>query len=111
MSDETKHYNEIDDYIAALTPDEQKDLSAAEAALDLAYLLHRAREERGLTQAAAAAQTGLHQQAISRLERSLRNVQLDTLQRYLDALGYTIDIEVKDKQTGQVLGTATLSSA
>jgi len=108
MNEPTEQYNEIDEYIATFTNEERDQLALAEAALDVAYLLHRAREERGLSQAAAAEQAGLHQQAVSRFEQPHANLRLDTLQRYLGALGYTIDIAVKETTTGRVLGRATL---
>lgn len=102
------HYNEIDDYIATLTDDERQEVAVAEAALDLAFLLYQARQERDLSQTEAGKIAGLKQQVVSRLEHSAANVQLGTLQRYLGALGYSIDITVKDTQTGVVLGQATL---
>jgi DNA-binding XRE family transcriptional regulator len=111
MSEPTTPYNEIDDYIATFSPEERQELAFAEMALDTAYLLHRAREERGLSQAAAAALAGLQQQAVSRFEQPHANMQLGTLQRYLSALGYTIDIAGKEAKSGRVLGHATLPTA
>ncbi len=108
MSAEIVTHNEIDDYIATFTPEERDELAAAEAAIDFAFLLHQAREEAGLTQAAAAERAGLQQQAVSRLERAGGNVQLATIQRYLDALGYSVDLTVKEKKTGRILGNTTL---
>ncbi len=108
MSEERTTHNEIDGYIATFSTEERAELAAAEAALDLAFLLHRAREEAGLTQAGAAERAGLRQQAVSRLERGSDNVQLTTLRRYLDALGYSLDLTVREKGTGRVLGNATL---
>ena len=104
-------YNEIDDYIATLTEEEQKEVALAEEALDLAQLLYLAREERGLSQKAAAQQAGIHQQAVSRLEHAVATTQLATLQRYLAALGYSIDVIIKDTQTGDVVGQVTLVAA
>lgn len=102
-------YNEIDDYIATFTAEERQELAAAVAALDIAVLLHRARETQGLSQAAAAQLAGLRQQAVSRLEQPGANVQLATVQRYLAALGYTVEIAVRETKTGKVLGSATLA--
>ncbi len=110
MNETPTPYNEIDAYIATLTEQEQRDLAAAEDALDIAYLLYRARQERGMSQAAAGARAGLKQQVVSRLEQSAAHAQLSTLQRYLEALGYTIDILIKDAQSGAVLGQAKLSA-
>jgi transcriptional regulator with XRE-family HTH domain len=58
-------------------------------ASDIAILLHNAREERGLSQEAAARLAGLQQQAVSRLERPGAKPQIATIRKYLAALGYT----------------------
>lgn len=101
-------YNDIDDYIATLSPEEQHEVAIAEVALDLARLLYEARQERGLTQTAAATKAGIHQQAVSRLEQAIGDIRLSTLQRYLEALGYSLDITVKDAATGHIVGHASL---
>lgn len=104
MSKNTKTYNEIDDYIATFSDEERKEYEVAEAALDFACMLYHLRQERGLSQQEAAKRAGLHQQAISRLEKAASNIQLGTLQRYLSALGYDIEISVRDSRTGKVAG-------
>ena len=109
MSEHTRPYNEIDDYIAAFSDEERQEYVAAETALDLASMLYQIRQKRGLTQHGAAERAGLKQQAISRLEQAASNVQLGTLQRYLDALGYRIEISVIDTRTGNVAGKTSLS--
>lgn len=108
MSDTTPMHNDIDEYIAALTEEERQELAHADAALDLAILLYRLRTERAMTQKDAAEKAGLKQQAISRWERSHPNIQLSTLQRYLDALGYSLELVVRDSKTGQVVDTVGL---
>lgn len=102
-------YNEIDNYIAGFSKQEHQEYIAAEAALDLASILHQIRQEQGLTQQQAAEQSGLKQQAISHLEKAASNMQLGTLQRYLDALGYHIEISVIDNRTGNIAGKTLLS--
>jgi len=111
MSETSKPYNEIDDYIAAFSDEERQEYSAAETALDLACILYHLRQEQGLTQRQTAERAGLKQQAISRLEKAASNMQLGTLQRYLGALGYRIEISVIDNRTGNVAGKTTLSLA
>jgi DNA-binding XRE family transcriptional regulator len=111
MSEIQKPYNEIDDYIATFSDEERKELGTAETALDLASILYQIRQEQGLTQQKAAELTGLKQQAISRLEKVASNIQLGTLQHYLGALGYSIEISVIDNHTGNVAGKTTLSRA
>ena len=109
MNETSKPYNEIDDYIAAFTEEEQQEYVAAAMALDLAGLLYQLRQKKGLTQRSVAERTGLKQQAISRLEKAASNTQLGTLQRYLGALGYRLEISVIDNRTGNVAGKASLS--
>lgn len=106
---ERGHFNEIDEYVATFTAEERDELAAADAALDLAILLHQARTSQGLSQAAAAQLAGLQQQAVSRFEQPGTNVQLATVQRYLAALGYTLEIAVRETKTGKVLGSAALA--
>ena len=101
--------DDLDPYIASLTAAEREELASAEAAIDLAVLLHRARERRGLSQAEAAARLGLAHQAVSRIERSHANVQVRTLQRYLGALGYVLEITVRERDTGEVAGRVCLT--
>src|SRR5258708_18350630 len=99
MSETTKPYNEIDDYVAAFSDEERQAYAAAATALDLASILYQIRQERGLTQHQAAERAALKQQAISRLEKAASNVQLGTLQPYLAPLGYHLDINVIDHPT------------
>jgi DNA-binding XRE family transcriptional regulator len=109
MSETNNPYNEIDDYIATFSPEERQEYSAAETALDLASMLYHIRRTHGLTQRDAAERAGLKQQAISRLEQAASNMQLGTLQRYLGALGYHIEIRVIDDRTGTVAGKTSFS--
>jgi len=109
MNETSKPYNEIDDYIAAFSEEEQQEYAAAATALDLAGLLYQLRQRKGLSQRGAAERTGLKQQAISRLEKAASNTQLGTLQRYLGALGYHLEISVIDNRTGYVAGKTSFS--
>lgn len=110
MNKDRKNYNEIDDYIATFSDEERQEYAAAETALDLACVLYHIRQEQGLTQREAAKRADLQQQAVSRLERAATNVQLGTLQRYLGALGYSIEITIKDP-SGKVAAAAKISFA
>jgi DNA-binding XRE family transcriptional regulator len=93
--------DDIEAYIATFDEDGRRRLAAAEAAIDIAILLYRARERRGLSQAAAAKLAGLHQQAVSRFERPDANPRLDTIQDYLGALGYALELAAIDIETGE----------
>jgi DNA-binding XRE family transcriptional regulator len=109
MSETNRPSNDIDDYIATFSPEERQEYSAAETALDLASLLYHIRHTHGLTQHRAAERAGLKQQAISRLEQAASNMQLGTLQRYLGALGYHLEISVIDDRTGNIAGKTSFS--
>ncbi len=109
MSKTSGPSNEIDDYIAAFSDEERQEYTVAETALDLVSILHRIQQERALTQHHAAERATLQQQAVSRLEKAASNVQLGTLQRYLGALGYRLEICVIDNHSGNVAGKTALS--
>jgi len=100
--------DDLDAYVATLDASERDDLSAAETAIDIAILLYRARERRGLSQVAAAERAGMQQQAVSRLERPYANIHLGTLQRYLSALGYSLEISVVDEETREAAARLVL---
>lgn len=103
--------DDIDAYIDTLSEGERHDLAAADAAIDLAIFLYRARERRGLNQAAAAKLAGLRQQAVSRFERPAANPQLGTIQSYLAALGYAVELKAIDIETGETAADVVLPSA
>lgn len=92
VSDCNYENDDIDAYIATLGPNEREELAFADAAIDIAVLLYRTRERQGLSQTEAAKLAGLHQQAVSRLEQPGSNPRVNTLLRYLKALGYDLDI-------------------
>ena len=94
-ADDTRERDDLDAYLATLTDTERDEIALADIAIEVAVLLYRARIARGLTQVAAASRAGLAQQAVSRFERPGANLRLDTLRRYLGALGYTVEITVR----------------
>ena len=95
-------------YVAQYSDAERDELAAADVAIDLAIMLYHLREHRGLTQEAAASRAGLQQQAVSRIERPQTNIRLDTLREYLSALGYTLELTVKEATSGDVVEQVTL---
>lgn len=103
--------DDIERYIATFTEEEREGLAAADAAIDIAILLHRVREHRGLNQGAAAKLAGLHQQAVSRFERPGANPHVETVRAYLGALGYRLELNVVDLDTGEVAGSMSLPAA
>ncbi|HYI16474.1 MAG TPA: helix-turn-helix transcriptional regulator [Thermomicrobiales bacterium] len=109
MTQHETHFDDLDAYIAGYTDEEREELAAAELAVDLAMLFHRARESRELSQAVVAERIGLSQQAISRIERPNQNVTIETLRKYLNALNYTVEITVREPETGLVVDSVSLS--
>lgn len=103
--------DDIEAHIATFTEDERRELAAADAAIELAILLYRARERRGLSQAAAARLAGKQQQAVSRLERPGANPQWGTVLAYLDALGFGLELKVIDLGTDETAATVTMSGS
>lgn len=93
--------DDIEAYVATFDDEERAELAGA--AIDIAILLHRAREYRGLGQAAAAELAGLQQQAVSRFERPGVSPHLETLHSYLGALGYALELKAIDVATGKVI--------
>ena len=100
--------DDITRYIDSLDADDRIEVEAASAAIDLAILLYRSRARRGLSQAAAARLAGLQQQAVSRLERPDVQPRLETVQSYLSALGYALEVSVIDLESGETTATAVL---
>ncbi len=111
MSEYGPTYNEIDSYVSELTDEERDTLATAETAIELAFLLHRARQVKGLTQENAAQLAGLHQQAVSRFEQpdmKLAGTKFDTLRKYLTALGYAMHMGISDAASGAMVGRICL---
>lgn len=111
MNKTRRHYSDIEDLITSLSPKQQAEIAEAEKEIDLAVQLYQARTERGLTQAEAGARAGMKQQMVSKLERVGANVEISTVEHYLNALGYRLKLIVEDKQTGEPLDTHGLITA
>lgn len=105
---ESIEHDDLEAYVATFDERERRDLTAAEAAIDIAILLFRARERRGLSQTAAARLAGLQQQAVSRFEHPTANPQLESVQAYLGALGYALELKAIDVETGEVAAEVML---
>lgn len=100
--------NEIDEYIATLTDEERQDILLADTALDIISLLHQAQQSRDHHQVNTSILPGLRRQLMGWLEYSASRAELDALQRYLGALGYSVDIALRDVQTGATVGQIAL---
>ena len=88
--------DDIDTHVATFEAEERRQL--AEAAVDLAILLHRARVRRGLDQRATAVLSGLRQHAVGRFERLGANPQPASIRADLGALGYGLAIWSRNRR-------------
>jgi HTH-type transcriptional regulator/antitoxin HipB len=64
-------------------------------AFKLGVMLKSAREQAGLTQAEVARRLGTHKSAISRMENHADNIRLTTLQRFAEAVGCFLSLELR----------------
>jgi transcriptional regulator with XRE-family HTH domain len=68
-------------------------------AFKLGAVLRQARRDAGLTQVQLAERLGTHKSAISRMENQAEDIRLSTLQRYAEAVGRILTLElVPDSQ-------------
>lgn len=100
--------DDIEAYVSTFNYEERDALAVAETAIDIAILLNRARRQRGLSQKAAAELAGLQQQAISRFESPDANPRLESVQSYLGALGFALELNAIDIESGEVAAKALL---
>jgi len=85
------------------------ELSDAIVASTIGTLLARARAQAGLSLREAGTQAGVTRGRIQQLESS-ENIELATLVRVADALGYDVQITLVPERSGQPLLSADLSS-
>lgn len=65
-------------------------------AFRLGVMLQLAREDAGMTQEQVAQRLGTKKSAISRLENNAGDLRLSTLQRYAEAVGKELVLELRD---------------
>ncbi|MFG7180699.1 helix-turn-helix domain-containing protein [Burkholderia pseudomallei] len=63
----------------------------------IGMLLRALRRSRGLTQDALSKRIGLSRASIANMELDRQNVSLDTLQRFANALGYEVKLQIKPR--------------
>jgi HTH-type transcriptional regulator/antitoxin HipB len=68
----------------------------------LGAMLLSAREQAGLTQAEVARRLGTHKSAISRMENHAQDIRLTTLQRYAEALGCFLSLELRPESEATI---------
>lgn len=86
---------ELDAYLAkrGITDEQMNRARVATRAYVDAYALREARNEGGLTQSQLAHAMGVSQNRVSRMERGdLSVMSLDTIRRYVEALGGTLSL-------------------
>src|SRR5690349_21123067 len=94
-----KHYQEWEAKLFA-DPEFQAIYEAEAAKKELWFQLVEARQAAGLTQAELAKRLGVSQAQVSRMEKSgYDSYTLNTLRRYVAALGEGFSLEVNVKQT------------
>jgi transcriptional regulator with XRE-family HTH domain len=89
--------DDLDRYVRsreAWDPGFAKGLEHESAAFIVGVRLQVAREQAGMTQQQVAERMGTKKSAISRLENSAGDVRLSTLQRYAEAVGCRLAIDV-----------------
>jgi DNA-binding Xre family transcriptional regulator len=94
--DEAAKYNAIRRQVEEEFADRIKHSEASPAVRTAIAALKAAREARGLSLADIRSQTGIERSALSRLENALPNVTLRTLERYAQAVGKRIVVQLED---------------
>jgi DNA-binding XRE family transcriptional regulator len=64
----------------------------------IGVVLRMAREEKGMTQQEVADKLGTHKTAISRMENHGEDIRLSTLEKYAEAFGKTLKVELAEPQ-------------
>lgn len=75
-------------------PEFAKDYEAGYQEFKIGVMLKMAREEAGLTQEQLAEKLHTKKTAISRMENHAEDIKLSTLEKFAEALGKTLRIEV-----------------
>jgi transcriptional regulator with XRE-family HTH domain len=71
-------------------------------AFRIGVMLLTARQEAGLTQAEVARRLGTHKSAISRMENHAEDIRLSTLQRYAEAVGCFLNVELRPESEATI---------
>jgi len=78
---------------------EQNNLFANADAKEVGAMFERARKGSKLSKVAAAAASGIDRKQIGRLEAGSHSPSLDTLDRYAEALGFEVRVELVPKDS------------
>jgi len=80
---------------AARDPEFADNLEQGYQDFKVGALLRQAREEAGMTQAEVAKRLKTKKSAISRIENHAGDIRLSTLERYAEAVGYSLALELQ----------------
>lgn len=97
--------DDLDRFIAETAlqdPEFRESYDRGYQAFHLGHLLTIAREDAKLTQAQVAERLGTHKSAISRMENHADDIRLSTLQRYAQAVGCILKLELMPQSEGTV---------
>lgn len=97
--------DDLDRYIAqraAREPEFADGYERGYQAFQLGAMLLSAREQAGLTQAEVARRLGTHKSAISRMENHAEDIRLSTLQRYAEAVGCFLSLELRPESEATI---------
>jgi HTH-type transcriptional regulator / antitoxin HipB len=73
-----------------------KDFESGYRAFEFSVMLRQAREEAGVTQETIARKLRTKKSAISRIENHAEDIRLSTLEKYANALGMKIRVQLTD---------------
>lgn len=96
MSDLTKYTRAR----AARDPEFAENLEAGFEDFKVGALLRQAREKAGLTQEQVAQRLETKKSAISRMENSAGSIRLSTLERYAQAIGWQLSLDLHPRRKG-----------
>lgn len=91
----------------ARDPRGRNELAAAELALDVQSLIHRAFEENPITARAVAELLGVTEGRVSQIRNGDGNVRISTLAKVMSALGKRVRISVSDLEVPEAVGAVT----
>lgn len=97
--------DDLDRYVAERASREPEFVEGFERGLrafKLGVMLKVARQDAGLTQVEVARRLGTHKSAISRMENHAEDMRLSTLQRYAEAVGCILSLELRPEAEGMV---------
>lgn len=86
--------------IAKRSPESQKRIHEMTKELLMDYALQQIRQELELSQAQVAEQMGVSQPAVAKIESKGKDITLNTLTRYVEALGGRLSLQIS-LPTGQ----------